>query len=84
MAIKAIEVLNDLTGKSFRPVESNLNPIIAKLKSGCTFDQVEAVIGNQYNKWRNTEMEKYLRPETLFRASKFESYLAEARKEFKV
>jgi len=32
----------------------------------------------QSQQWMGTEMQKYLRPETLFRKSKFEGYLNDA------
>ena len=35
------------------------------------------VIDNKVSSWKGTEWEKYLRPETLFCASKFQGYLNE-------
>jgi hypothetical protein len=34
------------------------------------------MIDRQVAKWKGTEMEQYLRPSTLFRASKFNEYYA--------
>ena len=39
-----------------------------------TVDDFKAVIDKKIKEWKGTEMEKYLRPETLF-GTKFESYL---------
>ena len=41
---------------------------------GLTVDDFYTVIDKQYAKWHGTEMEQYLRPETLF-GNKFEGYL---------
>lgn len=48
--------------------------IEARLNDGFTLDDFYAVIDKKCAEWLGTEMEKYLRPETLF-GSKFESYL---------
>lgn len=41
---------------------------------GLTIEDFYTVIDKQYKKWNGTEMEQYLRPETLF-GNKFEGYL---------
>ena len=70
-----VEYLNEQLGTSYR---SNTNAtrkhIIARLKEGYTVDDFKKVIDLKTKEWRNTDMSKYLRPETLFGA-KFESYL---------
>ena len=70
-----VEYLNEQLGTSYR---SNTNAtrkhIIARLKEGYTVDDFKKVIDLKIKEWRNTDMSKYLRPETLFGA-KFESYL---------
>ena len=48
--------------------------IKARFNEGFTLEDFKLVIDNKTNEWINTEMEKYLRPETLF-GNKFESYL---------
>jgi uncharacterized phage protein (TIGR02220 family) len=73
-----LDHLNRATGKSFRPVETNLKPIVSLLKNNYTRQDVERVIDNKVAKWSGTDMEDYLRPSTLFRASNFEAYLNEA------
>lgn len=50
---------------------------------GLTVEDFYIVIDKQYDKWNGTDMEQYLRPETLF-GNKFEGYLnskAKAKKE---
>lgn len=72
-----IDFLNQATGKHYRHVPANLRLIISRLNEPeVTVDGVKQMIDRQVKCWRGTEMEQYLRPETLFRASKFESYYA--------
>lgn len=52
----------------------NKKYINARLNEGYTVDDFYEVIDKKYDEWQGTEMEKYLRPETLF-GNKFESYL---------
>ena len=45
---------------------------------GHTVDDFKTVIDKKYAEWgQNPKMSKYLRPETLFSAEHFESYLNE-------
>ena len=73
--LEIVEYLNEQLGTSYR---SNTNAtrkhIIARLKEGYTVEDFKKVIDLKIKEWRNTDMSKYLRPETLFGA-KFESYL---------
>lgn len=48
--------------------------IKARINEGFVLKDFKIVIDNKINEWINTDMEKYLRPETLF-GTKFESYL---------
>ena len=49
----------------------------ARIKEGFTLEDFKRVIDWKVSKWIGTDMEQYLRPETLF-GTKFESYLNEA------
>lgn len=49
--------------------------INARLNEGYTLDDFKVVIDKKVDDWKGTEMEQYLRPETLFCAKHFESYL---------
>lgn len=74
-AIQAIEYLNRKTGRRYRPVESNLRMVRARLNEGYSLVDVKAVIDRQIGLWGGDEkMQEYLRPATLFAASKFASY----------
>lgn len=77
-ASELLEFLNRKSGHRYRPVKSTLDMIRARLASGASADQVRWVIAAKCREWRDDpDRAKYLRPETLFRASKFESYLGQ-------
>lgn len=69
--------LNKITGRPFRETDVNLSIISARLKErGVIPDQVIIMLERQCALWKGTDMEQYLRPSTLFRASKFDNYYA--------
>ncbi|BDZ30601.1 phage replisome organizer N-terminal domain-containing protein [Lactiplantibacillus sp. WILCCON 0030] len=72
-----IDYLNEKTGKRFKHTDSNKRLVVARHKDGgYTVDDMKQVIDNQCAAWlTNPNMNQYLRPATLFRASKFEGYL---------
>ena len=79
-ATDAIDYLNAKTGSSYRATtEANVKPIRARLNDGFSVEDCKKVIDIKAGQWLNTEQAKYLRPETLFRPSKFEGYLNECR-----
>ena len=52
--------------------------IKARLKSGVTSGQCFQVIAKKTREWKgNLKMDEYLRPATLFNATKFEQYVGE-------
>ena len=72
-----IAYLNQKTGKSFKFVEKNINFVKSRLKEGYTLEDFKQVIDLKVSQWiHDTNMIKYLRPETLF-GTKFEGYLNE-------
>ncbi len=69
-----IKYLNSKTRKRFRAVGKNKTLITSLLKDYSISD-VKRVIDVKYNEWQgNPQMEKYLRPQTLFNKSKFQAY----------
>ena len=74
---KVINYLNDVLGTRYTTKSKSTNEKIkARLEEGHTVDDFKKVIDNKKRDWGNdAKMVKYLRPETLFRASHFESYL---------
>lgn len=70
-----IEYLNKQTGKQYKSTtKKNQTVIRARTDEGFTLDDFKRVIDNKVSEWKGTDMEKYLRPETLF-GTKFEGYL---------
>lgn len=70
-----VEYLNSRAGTNYRyTTESTKRHINARLNEGFKFDDFVTVIDKKTDEWKGTDMEKYLRPETLF-GTKFESYL---------
>ena len=77
-ATEVLTWLNHITGKNYRLVDSNLELVIGRLKSGATVAQCRAVIAIKNREWKDDpKMRSFLRPETLFGKTKFESYIAE-------
>lgn len=72
-----IGYLNERTGKNFRAGSDNTKRHIkARWREGYTLDDFRTVIDKKAAQWMGTDMEPYLRPQTLFSA-KFEAYLNE-------
>lgn len=73
-----LHLLNELSGRKFREIETNLGPITERLKEpDVTVEGVMMMIRRQVVLWKdNPKMAEFLRPETLFRKSKFDSYYA--------
>lgn len=69
--------LNEKTSSRYRNTESTKKLIRARIEEGFTKEDFFSVIDNKVASWKGTEWEKYLRPETLFCASKFQGYLNE-------
>ena len=71
-----ISHLNELAGTHYRPTKADtIKVITARLKEGYSVDDLRLVVSYKCDEWMGTDMQKYLRPETLFRPSKFEGYL---------
>lgn len=69
-----IDYLNEKAGKRFKVNEKTKAHINARVNDGYTLADFRAVIEKKVAEWRGTEMDKFLRPETLF-GTKFEGYL---------
>lgn len=75
---KVIDYLNLKTNKSFKATsKENQRLIKARYNEGYSLEDFCKVIDNKCGQWlNNPDMDKYLRPKTLF-GTKFESYLNE-------
>lgn len=70
-----INHLNEKSGMNYRASSAATQKHInARLAEGYTLENFFSVIDKKCAEWKGTDMEKYLRPETLF-GSKFENYL---------
>lgn len=75
--IYIVEYLNKKVDAKYRPDTKGTIKLLTGLLTGkkpYTVEDCIKVIDNQYQKWKGTEWEQYLRPSTLF-GSKFENYL---------
>ena len=74
---EVIEYLNEKAGTKYRYTTNKTKTLIrARYEEGFELDDFKSVIDKKVNTWLNTDMSKYLRPETLF-GTKFEGYLNE-------
>ena len=70
-----IDYLIHKTGKHYKATTRKTKDLIkARSNEGFNEEDFLTVIDNKVSEWNGTDMEKYLRPETLF-GTKFESYL---------
>ena len=70
-----VDYLNEVAGTKYRPTSDKTKALItARLNEGFTLNDFKTVIKKKVDEWSGTEMQKYIRPETLF-GTKFEAYL---------
>lgn len=75
-----VDYLNQRTGKRYKySSEATQKHIKARLREGFTLEDFKRVIDWKKSQWTGTDLEIYLRPQTLF-GTKFESYLNETPK----
>ena len=81
-AVRVMEFFNAVCNSSFSTTaKSNIEPIIARLKQGYSFEDFKFVISDRKRKWgEDPKMCEYLRPSTLFAPKNFENYLNIAKK----
>ena len=71
-----VDYLNNKLGTRYKYNSKALQKHInARISEGYKYEDFVFVIDIKYKDWHGTEMEKYLRPETLFNSEKFQSYL---------
>src|SRR5687767_11428961 len=80
---QVIDHLNKATGKHYRLTPSIKTLIMARVKEGATLEQFKFVNENKAAQWLKTEWEQYLRPDTLYKASRFQGYCNEPDKRSK-
>ena len=74
---RIIDHLNSISGKNFLfNAEKTKKHINARLREGYSEDDLKRVVNIKSSQWMDRDMDKFLRPETLF-GTKLESYLNE-------
>lgn len=72
---QVLDYLNEKTNSNYKKTtKSTTQKINARIKEGFSLEDFKTVIDKKTNDWKGTELEQYLRPDTLF-GTKFESYL---------
>lgn len=77
IAQQCLEYLNEKAGRKYKPTDTNLNFIIGRMREGFPEEDIKWVIDAKVAAWKNTDMDQYLRPATLFNATKFNQYIGE-------
>lgn len=77
---EVVEFLNLKANTKYKHTTKKTQTLIsARVKEGFTLENFKTVIDIKCRQWMNKDMEKYLRPETLF-GTRFEGYLQEGEK----
>jgi len=78
IAISTLEYLNEKSNKNFRPVDSNIKLIASRVAEGADLDDLKSVIDLKCKAWlKDSKMNGFLRPKTLFNATNFDNYLGQ-------
>lgn len=79
LCAEVVAYLNEKTSKAYKATTAGTQKLINGRESdGYTFDDFKKVIDIKCKQWLlDSNMQKYLRPDTLFRPGNFESYLNE-------
>ena len=73
---EVVRFLNQEAGTSYKPFTTQTVGLInARMDQGFTVENFKTVISKKVEEWQGTDMEKYIRPQTLFNGEKFEGYL---------
>lgn len=77
-AMTVLNYLNEQAGRNYKPVKANLSLITARLAEGATVLECCRVIDDRVKAWKeDLKMAEYLRPATLFNATKFAQYVGD-------
>lgn len=76
---QVLQHLNAATGRHYRLTDALKRKVNARCREGFGLADFKCVIDKKTREWKNTTMEMYLRPETLF-GTKFDAYLNEPNK----
>jgi uncharacterized phage protein (TIGR02220 family) len=74
-----LDLLNREASRQFKATEANLRPIRGRRTEGYTLADAELVVRDRVRRWQGREQAEYLRPETIYGATKFGGYLEAAK-----
>jgi uncharacterized phage protein (TIGR02220 family) len=73
--LEVLNYLNQRAGRHYEPVNGSIKHIQARLAEGVSVETCKAVIDDRLRAWgKRSEMQEYLRPQTLFNSEKFPAY----------
>ena len=79
--IEIVDFMNDLWRRDFQPDSKSTTTGLIQRMQDHSVDDIKLVIANRYSEWKDDPvMHKYLSPTTIFRPSKFDKYLEEAKR----
>ena len=80
LATRCLEYMNDQLGREKAEQFRSWAGMLERIMEGATEEDIKLVIDHRIFEWgKNAEMKKYLRPDTLFRPTKFPMYVTEAK-----
>lgn len=76
-----ISKINELGGKNYSPDSDIVKKgLVSRLRAGASAEDCLLVVTDRYQRWKDKpDMMEHFNPETLFRPTKFEKYLNEAK-----
>ena len=79
LRVDVINYLNKVLGTNYKyNADYVVRVLNARITEGYTLEDFKKVIDSQYKEWFGTDMQKFLRPQTLF-STKFDGYLQYAK-----
>lgn len=79
--VEVVNYMNDTFGTRFNPKAKSTTQFLTGRLEEHPIEDVKLVIANRYLVWKDDKvMYKYLKPDTIFRPSKFDKYLEEAKR----
>lgn len=78
-----LDRLSEAVGAQFSVCESNVKPLVARIRDGASENDLRMVVWSKANEWESDDkMRRFLTPSTLFAAANFAKYLPHARVEW--
>ena len=72
-----VDFLNDLANRFYKSETEQTKKLISARLKNYTIEQLKEVIQLKCYEWMGTDMERFIRPSTLFNRSNFENYIEE-------